>query len=101
MMRKPVVWLLGTPLGSQGKQYISWIDLDDLVGLFHASRWTITSFGYPIMLLRLRRSPTDNWYSRSGSYCTVRSGRFGSGFLLQLLLGESRACHWWPACFGR
>lgn len=33
VMRKPVDWLVGAPLGS-GRQYISWIDLDDLVGMF-------------------------------------------------------------------
>ena len=87
VMRKPVVWLLGTPLGS-GKQYISWIDLDDLVGLFrfamdhHQLRGTYNAVAPAPVTNRQLVFTIGKLLHRPVWPIPV------PGFLLQLLLGE-------------
>lgn len=87
VMRKPVVWLLGTPLGS-GKQYISWIDLDDLVGLFrfamdhHQLRGTYNAVAPAPVTNRQLVSTIGKVLHRPVWPIPV------PGFLLQLVLGE-------------
>jgi len=87
VMRKPVDWLLGAPLGS-GKQYISWIDLDDLVGMFrfamdhHQLRGTYNAVAPAPVTNRQLVSTIGKVLHRPVWPIPV------PGFLLQLVLGE-------------
>jgi hypothetical protein len=87
VMKKPVDWFAGAPLGTGG-QYLSWIDLDDLVGQF---RFAMEHEDLQGIFNAVAPSPVTNRAMIQAMGKVLRRPVWPvpvPGFLLRLLLGE-------------